>query len=218
MQRPLQLRWHNVDPSDAVAAHVSEELARLERSCDRIIGCTVALEAPSRHHRHSGSQYRVRIELSVPGAKLVVGRDPPKTWKHADLYVALKAAFREARRQLDDHLRRVDARVKTHALPALAAVAWIFPKAGYGFLRTPEGREIYFHEGSVLGSGFGRLHLGSVVRFVEEAGDEGPQASTVVPINRRRRWLLGVGIAGVTPPGAEAAAAVGGAPPGVRGP
>ena len=81
MQTALQLRWHNVDPSDAVAAHVREEVDRLERFSDRITGCAVTLEAPSRHHRHSGGQYRVRVELSVPGGRLVVGRDPPKTWK-----------------------------------------------------------------------------------------------------------------------------------------
>ncbi len=187
MQTALRLRWHNVDPSDAVAAHVREEVARLERFWHRITGCAVTLEAPSRHHRHSGAQYRVRIELSVPSGKLVVGRDPPKTWTHADLYLTLKAAFREARRQLEDHVRRIDARVKTHAQPAVATVARILPEVGYGFLRTPDGRDIYFHEHSVLRGGFRRLAVGSEVRFVEEAGDEGPQASTVTPARKALR-------------------------------
>ena len=186
MQTALQLRWHNVDPSDAVAAHVREEVARLERFWDRITGCAVTLEAPSKHHRHSGAQYRVRIELTVPGGRLVVGRDPPKTWTHTDLYLTVKGAFREARRQLADHVRRLDARVKTHALPAFAAVTRVLPEGGYGFLRTPDGREIYFHERSVLGGEFRRLRVGSMVRFVEEAGDEGPQASTVAPARPRR--------------------------------
>jgi cold shock CspA family protein len=187
MQRPLQLRWHNVDPSEAVAAHIRDDVARLERLCDRITGCVVTLEAPSQHHRHAGAQYRVRIELSVPGGKLVVGRDPPKTALHSDLYIALKAAFREARRQLGDHVRRIDGRVKAHLPAEHAEVAKILPEGGYGFLRTADGREVYFHERSVLGGGFGRLRVGSVVRFVEEAGDEGPQASTVAPVSEGRR-------------------------------
>ena len=186
MQRPLQLRWHGVDPSDALTEHVREEVSRLERAWDRITGCTVTLEAPSSHHRHSGSQFRVCIELSVPGGRLVVGRDPPKSSQHADLYAVMKGAFREARRQVEDHVRRLDVRVKRHAPPALGTVARLFPE-GYGFLRTPEGREIYFHERSVLNGGFRRLEVGSVVRFAEEAGDEGPQASTVTPARRRRR-------------------------------
>jgi len=185
MQKPLQLRWHHVDPSDAVASHVREHVSRLERVYDRITGCAVTLEATSGHHRHSGSKYRIRIELSVPGRTLVVGRDPMKAWAHSDLSLAVNAAFREARRQLEDHVRRLDARVKTHAPVAVATIARLLPEDGYGFLRTPDGREIYFHERSVLHGEFPRLRIGGEVRFVEEAGDEGPQASTVTPEHRR---------------------------------
>jgi ribosomal subunit interface protein len=186
MQKPLRLSWHGVEPSDALGALVSEEVEKLERLSARITGCDVTLEAPSHHHRQAGSQYRVRIELSVPGGRLVVGRDPPRTRKHADLYAAVKAAFRQAARQLEDHVRRLDARVKAHAPPSRAVVASLEPVDGYGFLRTPDEREIYFHERSVLNGGFGRLRVGSVVRFVEEAGEKGPQASTVAPVRRRR--------------------------------
>lgn len=187
MQRPLQLRWHNLDPSDALAALVTEEAERLERFHDRITGCAVTLEAPSRHHRQSGSQYRVRIELTVPGDKLVVGRDPPRTRAHSDLIAAVKAAFREARRQLEDYARRLDDRVKAREPSGVAAVARLVPEDGYGFLRTADDREIYFHERSVLKGGFRRLGVGDTVRYVEEAGEEGPQASTVVPLRRARR-------------------------------
>lgn len=187
MQRPLQLRWHNLDPSDAVAALIDDDVARLERAYGRITGCVVTLEVPSRHHRHSGTQYRVRIELAVPGGKLVVGRDPPRTRAHADLSAAVKAAFREARRQLEDHVRRLEDRVKAQAPGGRAAVARLLPDDGYGFLRTADDREIYFHERSVLNGAFRRLAVGDSVRFVEEAGEEGPQASTVVPLRRARR-------------------------------
>ena len=187
MQTPRRLRWHDVDPSEALAESVREEVARLERVWDRITGCTVTLEATSRHHRHGGSKYRVRIELSVPGGRLVVARDPPKTWRHADLHLTCKAAFRQARRQLEDHVRRLDARVTAHAPPSLGAVAWIFPEEGYGFLRTAEGRELYFHERSVLRGGFDRLRVGDVVRYAEEEGENGPQASTVARLRGRTR-------------------------------
>ncbi len=179
MQTPLRLSWHNLDPSDAVEAHVRREVFRLERFSERITGCAVTLEAPSKHHRRSGGKYRVRIEVSVPAGKLVVGRDPPKTWTHADLYLAVKAAFREAQRQLDEYFSRLDDRTRARARPARATVARVLPQEGYGFLLAPDGREIYFHERSVLNGAFGRLLPGTEVRFVEEAGDEGPQASTV---------------------------------------
>jgi cold shock CspA family protein len=72
-------------------------------------------------------------------------------------------------------------------------VVRIFPKDGYGFLATADGREIFFHQRSVLRGGFGRLRVGSAVRFVEEAGEEGPQASTVVQVRVRRGAQADVG-------------------------
>ncbi len=186
MQKGLRLTWRNVPPSDAVAERVEELVARLERFDHRLTGATVSLECIGAHHRHSGAQYRVRVELSVPGARLVVGRDPVASTAHADLYAALNDAFREARRQLEDHARIAHRRVKTHDGPALATVARLFADEGYGFLRTPDDREIYFHQRSVLNGAFRRLRVGSTVRFVEEAGDDGPQASTVTHLRRRR--------------------------------
>ena len=183
MQRSLQLSWHNIPPSEAVEAQVREELERLERFFGRITGCAVALEAPSRHHRHGAQQYRVRIELTVPREKLLVTRDRPRRGASADLYSAVHGAFREAKRQLKGHAERIDARVKAHEPAARGVVARVAPD--HGFLRTPDGREVYFHARSVLHDGFARLGVGDVVRFTEEAGDEGPQASTVAPARRR---------------------------------
>ncbi|MCK4467404.1 MAG: cold shock domain-containing protein, partial [Desulfobacterales bacterium] len=50
---------------------------------------------------------------------------------------------------------------------------------GYGFLTTPDGREFYFHKNSVLDDKFKVLKVGMKVRFVEELGEKGAQASTV---------------------------------------
>jgi cold shock CspA family protein len=49
----------------------------------------------------------------------------------------------------------------------------------YGFIATPDGREIYFHRNSVINNAFDRLSVGSEVRFAEELGEKGAQASTV---------------------------------------
>ncbi len=187
MQKGLQLSWRNLRPSEAIADRIRALCERLERFDPRLTGAAVTLESIGGHHRQSGAQYRVRVELSVPGARLVVGRDPAVTKAHADLYAALNAAFHEARRQLEEHAHVAHRRVKTHAPPSLAKVARLFRDDGYGFLRTPDDREIYFHEHAVLHGGFARLRVGTTVRFVEEAGDEGPQASTVTGLRRRAR-------------------------------
>ena len=49
----------------------------------------------------------------------------------------------------------------------------------FGRIETADGRLIYFHRRSVLGKSFAALAVGDAVRFVEEPGDRGPQASTV---------------------------------------
>ncbi len=186
MQRPVQLTWRHVEPSEAVASLVRKKAERLERYFDRITGCTVALEQPQQHHRQ-GDHYRVRVEVTVPGEKLVVGRSPLRSRVHEDLYSAVSAAFREVRRKLVDRVGRLGRRTQEHQEPARGVVVRVFPEDGYGFLQTQDGREVYFHERSVLRGGFGRLRVGSRVRFAEEPGRDGPQASSVVPTGARAR-------------------------------
>jgi cold shock CspA family protein len=55
----------------------------------------------------------------------------------------------------------------------------IVPYEDYGRIKTADGREVYFHRNSFLGGDFDALDIGDKVRFVEEAGENGPQASTV---------------------------------------
>jgi cold shock CspA family protein len=69
-------------------------------------------------------------------------------------------------------------------------VARLFLKAGYGFLVTADNREIYFNRASVLNQGFNRLKPGDEVRFFEEEGVKGPQASTVERVGKDGRHTL----------------------------
>ena len=129
-----------------------------------------------------GGVYHVRVDLTVPGREIVVSRDPAENHAHEDVYVAIRDAFDATRRQLEDHVREIRADVKHHE-PARQTghVRAIVAEERYGFIASDDGREIYFHENSVLDGGFGTLSVGSRVSFVEAAGNEGPQASSVWP-------------------------------------
>jgi ribosomal subunit interface protein len=105
MQKPIQIAFRGVTPSEVVSERVRAKAEKLERYFQRIVGCRVTLEGPGRHHR-MGQHCRARIELTVPGEKLVVGRNAPKAQFHEDLDAAIDAAFREARRQLEDYASR----------------------------------------------------------------------------------------------------------------
>ena len=58
------------------------------------------------------------------------------------------------------------------------------PEQGYGKIEASDGRIIYFHKNSILGAEFDKLEVGTEVRFAEEQGERGPQASTVHVIGK----------------------------------
>jgi cold shock CspA family protein len=66
-------------------------------------------------------------------------------------------------------------------------VARTFRGAGYGFLEAAEGREVDVHRNAVRGGSFESLEPGVPVRFVEEAGEKGPQATIGRSGGRRGR-------------------------------
>ena len=185
MNIPLQVTFHNTPHSDVIEAAIHDEAAQLEQFFGNIMSCRVVIDVPHRHHKE-GNLYNVRIDLKVPGKELAVSREAAEQTDMRHLRLAIREAFDEARRQLEDHARQIRGQVKAHEPVPRARVARLFPEDGYGFLATPDDREIYFHQNSVLNGGFKRLHVGSEVRFVEEVGEQGPQASTVEPIGRAK--------------------------------
>jgi cold shock CspA family protein len=180
MPVPLQITARDVSLSEAAEVEIRAKAADLETYYDGITGCRVVVEGPGRHHRTA--PFTLRIDLRVPGAELVVDRQA-----NTDLYVAIRDGFDAARRRLEDYARRQRGTVKSHQDAGRARVSQLFPEKGYGFLETPDGREIYFHRHSVLHPGFERLTIGTEVRFAEEAGDKGPQASTMTIIGTTGR-------------------------------
>lgn len=185
MRLPLQISFRNFPPSEAVTRRVRAKVEELERFHPRIMSCRVLIEARHRHHR-KGRLYHVRIDLGVPGGEIVVSREHALAHEHEDVHVAIRDAFAAATRKLEDFVRRRRADTKVHEVPLHGRVARLFPQAGYGFLETAEGVDVYFHRHAVVGGDFDDLHVGAEVRFVlaEGEGERGPQASTVQPLGK----------------------------------
>lgn len=177
MQSPVQVTFRDVRPSPAMSAHVEKRAAKLDTFFDPILKCHVVVEAPHRHSQH-GKRFHVRIDLHVPGKELVVSKTPDEA--NEDAHAAIDDAFAEAERVLDEHGKLLQADTKTHLKPPHGTIVKVFHERGYGFIEADDDRrEIYFHQNSVLGVRFDRLAIGTKVRFAEEDGDKGPQASTV---------------------------------------
>jgi ribosome-associated translation inhibitor RaiA len=101
MQIPLQVTFEGTDPSEAVRATIAHEVERLEIHNQHIIGCRVAVIAPSQKHRH-GSGFHVHIALTLPPHEnIIVNHEPSDDSRKEHAEAAVKDAFASARRQLD---------------------------------------------------------------------------------------------------------------------
>jgi ribosome-associated translation inhibitor RaiA len=182
---PTQITFRNMDVSPSVEAQLRERAEGLERYFPSIIACRVAVETAHRQ-QHKGRLFHIRIRLTVPGREIVVSRDPGEHHAHEEIQVAIRDAFDAARRQLEDHLRQLDVKVKTHEPPAHGRIARLIAEGDYGFIESATGEEIYMHRDSVVGAKFEDLRVGDQVRYVEHPGEgeNGPQASTVLPIGK----------------------------------
>jgi cold shock CspA family protein len=190
----IQVTFRNMTAIADVRETIEARIQKLESVCKPILSCRVMVEAPASHHR-KGDPFHVRIEATLTDGRIVVKhsesmysgkRDSDTTSGRNCLMLAVRGAFGAARRKLQEHARLRRADVKTHEPNLTATVSRLFPKEGYGYLETPDGREIYFHENSVLGSPFKKLQTGARAQFVEESGMKGPQASTVRVIRKTR--------------------------------
>ena len=178
MPVPLTITFRDLNPSPTVESFVRRWVARLENVYHRIERCRVVIERPHQHH-HQGQRYHVTVTLAVPGQDVSVSRDHALDGAHEDVYVAIRDAFRAARRQLQDHVRRQRQDIKVHVEPDHGRVAYLDVQGEWGYLDA-DGRQVYFHRNSVLDDA--KLVVGDEVRFTEQRGDKGPQATTVARI------------------------------------
>lgn len=187
MKVPLEVTYRDVDKTVALETLVNEKMAKLERLCDYIGSCQIAIEKINDRPK-AGSPYRVRIDITVPpGHEIVADSHPNEGTQYVEVDTVIRDAFSMAERQLKELTRRQreNDKSRTHeAQDSTALVAKLFPEEGYGFLKTLDGQDIYFHRNSVLHDDFDRLEIGTGVRFFAHEGDEGPQASTVQIVDK----------------------------------
>jgi|HubBroStandDraft_2_1064218.scaffolds.fasta_scaffold17474_2 hypothetical protein len=98
---PCQITFSGMLASEAPKVEVRAWLQRLGALTAPMTGGRVLIEAIDQDRKER--QYQVRLEISMPGEVVVVGPDHPSNGPHEDVYVAIRNAFRGARRQLELH-------------------------------------------------------------------------------------------------------------------
>lgn len=115
MDIPLELSFHNLEPSDALKAAVGTHVEKLEKIHDHIIGCRVVIEMPHKSHRLVGTTPDVHVVVRVPGREIVVSRELAHSGNKKsahDAYAVLDDAFGAAASQLKDYRRILHGDVK----------------------------------------------------------------------------------------------------------
>jgi ribosomal subunit interface protein len=188
MERPLEIAFHNLPPSEALEAEIRKRVAKLEKFFPRLIACRVSVEALHNQHQ-TGNVYEVHIVLSVPGRDIAVSREPHKAkqrYANPDAYVSVREAFEAAERQLAHFKeRRREAPASPDSVALTGQVTLIQPGDDHGFILTNTGTQLYFHRDSVTDARFEDLREGDVVHYVEEESDSGPVATKVRLGNRQ---------------------------------
>ncbi len=100
MPLPLRITLRDIPPSEPLEAHIRDTAQKLEQRNRRITSCHVTVDETALHHQR-GRQFEVQVEVRAPGREAVSTRA-----HNEDAYVAVRDAFRAARRQLETQVRR----------------------------------------------------------------------------------------------------------------
>lgn len=111
MKIPVHIQFQGMEASDALEASAREHAHRLESFAPDIMACRVHIDMLQKH-QHQGQPFGVRIDLTLPGHELAVNRV-----QNEDVYVALRDAFDNMKRQVEDVVRRRRGQVKQHRVP-----------------------------------------------------------------------------------------------------
>ena len=115
MQLPVKISYRGLEKSDKIYDLVLDYAARLEKFCDHINRCDVAIEQPN-HAHHKGNQFRVRIDVTVSrGHELVADEKQKDNGTHEPLTKVIHDAFKTMERQLRHLVDIQRQEVKTHA-------------------------------------------------------------------------------------------------------
>jgi ribosomal subunit interface protein len=173
MKQPLQITFHGMEASAAVEDAARTKAAHLDRFAPDIMSCRVVVDLLQKH-KHQGRPFGVRIDLTLPGHELVVDRV-----ENEDIYVALREAFDNMKRQLEDVVRLRRGDEKQHPRELRGEVVRLSGPEGFGFIRTPDGDEYYFGSDNLTSGRMDQLQEGTAVRFITDPATQRPQAKRV---------------------------------------
>ncbi len=156
-------------------AKIEEELGRLQKHYSGPILHARVTVIGTEHH-HLGT-FEVHLVVNVPGDVITIIRQ-------GELVLPLLVeAFDALDRRLEEHSRITQQQVKVHEeFARRGRIIRLFPESDYGFIEDDEGLEVYFHANALKKGSITALNPGTEVKFGQEQGEKGPQATWVQPL------------------------------------
>src|SRR3712207_7072187 len=106
MELPIEISYRGVEKSDDIDTLIRTKAARLDKFCDHITRCEVAIEQPNQSQRE-GSPFRVRVDVTVPpGHELIADEKQTEHDMHEPLSKIINDAFKTMERQLKELVER----------------------------------------------------------------------------------------------------------------
>ncbi len=173
----LQVEGRNLNLRKSWREKIQEERERLSRHHPGLVHNLRVTIAETTHHKAGG--YELRVVASVPNDTVVVKRKGEAVRPLlVDAFDTLGLQLKELQRK-----RRKTVKVAESAMPwtNFGVIKAVYPFESYGFIMTPDGREVYFHENALKEIDIDEIGVGDEVRFGETEGDKGPQATWVRP-------------------------------------
>ncbi len=110
---PLKIDYKNFERKPHLNSLIEEQVERLEKHFDRITSCHVVVSKPHKRHQH-GNVYHVHIDLHIPGNVVAITREPERDGRHDDLPLAIRDAFKTAKRNLQTYIDKLRKDIKFH--------------------------------------------------------------------------------------------------------
>ncbi len=105
MQVPIEICIQDIEVEDELKEVIYKRVDKLNKVCPGLISCRVRIEQPHRG-RHHGNQYRVAIDLTLPGHELNVHEERQDVEVYEDVSLSVRSAFEKATRLLKKHMEK----------------------------------------------------------------------------------------------------------------
>ncbi|MBM9518360.1 HPF/RaiA family ribosome-associated protein [Desulforhopalus vacuolatus] len=168
----LKVEARNVEMRQGWQDRIENEKEKLLRHYPDVLHLRVTIEATG----HVENDFKVKLVAGVPGDTVVVTRSAEN----------VRAALTESFDVLTLNLKEMQRKKRTVKKQSAEAggdstgmIKKLSPVESYGFIVTPDDREIYFHKNALKNVAMDTLRKGDSVLFGESTGDKGPQASWV---------------------------------------